>query len=143
AVAFSPDGRLLAQADQELHLWDLATGKETTTLNGNQGRVNAVAFSPDGRLLAAAGSGTTVLLWDVAAVRKKLAEVKLDEKELGGKWGDLGSSDGAKAGKAIAELAARPDLAVSLLKDKLRKAAPLDARAVEKLVAKLDADAFA
>ena len=57
AVAFSPDGRLLASAgdDGTVRLWDPATGAEQATLTGHDGRVYAVAFSPDGRRLASAG----------------------------------------------------------------------------------------
>ena len=70
AVAFSPDGRLLA-CDHEhatVILWDVtdpACPARTATLTGHRGRVQAVAFSPDGRLLATCGTDKTVRLWDV------------------------------------------------------------------------------
>ena len=68
AVAFSPDGRLLASAswDNTLRLWDAATGAAVRTLEGHQDSVYAVAFSPDGRLLASASWDNTVRLWDPA-----------------------------------------------------------------------------
>jgi WD40 repeat protein len=67
AVAFSPDGRLLASAaaDDMARLWDPATGSMCRTISGYSGQVSDVAFSPDGRLLASA-SDQTVKLWDVA-----------------------------------------------------------------------------
>ena len=67
AVAFSPDGRLLASAstDNTVRLWDPATGAAVRTLEGHQDSVNAVAFSPDGRLLASASWDKTVRLWDL------------------------------------------------------------------------------
>ena len=70
AVAFSPDGQLLA-CDHEhatVILWDVtdpACPARTATLTGHRGRVQAVAFSPDGRLLATCGTDKTVRLWDV------------------------------------------------------------------------------
>ena len=65
-VAFSPDGKLLASASQDktVRLWDVDTGKNTTTLEHSDS-VEAVAFSPDGQTLASGGLADTVWLWDV------------------------------------------------------------------------------
>ncbi|KAL8823663.1 MAG: hypothetical protein Q9191_005655 [Dirinaria sp. TL-2023a] len=68
AVAFSPDGSLLASAsdDETVRLWNLATGQEVQKLKGHSDEVSAVAFSQDGSLLASASDDQTVRLWDPA-----------------------------------------------------------------------------
>ncbi|WP_431907023.1 helix-turn-helix domain-containing protein [Nonomuraea jabiensis] len=71
AVAFHPDGRLLATAggDRTVRLWDLTTHRPPALLTGHTDAVYTVAFSPDGRLLAGSGKGGSIRLWDVATRR--------------------------------------------------------------------------
>ena len=66
AVAFSPDGRLLATGspDKTARLWDPATGERLRTLLRRTPASLGVAFSPDGRLLATASNDKTARLWD-------------------------------------------------------------------------------
>ncbi|MDC2959639.1 helix-turn-helix domain-containing protein [Streptomyces gilvifuscus] len=67
AVAFAPDGRLLATAEAygTVQLRRTADHRTTATLS-LPGRVRSVAFSPDGRMLAATSTDGPVRVWDTS-----------------------------------------------------------------------------
>jgi serine/threonine protein kinase len=68
AMAFSPDGRLLATCDphSDFRIWDIATGRSLHQLRIGG---SAIAFRPDGRLVAA-GTYQAVHLLDPATGRQ-------------------------------------------------------------------------
>ncbi|MBD2680958.1 MULTISPECIES: caspase family protein, partial [Nostoc] len=68
SVAFSPNGKTIASAsdDNSVKLWDAATGKLISTLNGHSSAVISVAFSPNGKTIASASDDNSVKLWNAA-----------------------------------------------------------------------------
>jgi RNA polymerase sigma factor (sigma-70 family) len=141
-LAFSPDGRTLAAADQsgtQVHCWEVASGRERRKFVGHRGQVNALAFSPDGTWLASGSEDTTVLVWNVYEVPGREGPPS-DRRAL---WGDLAGPDAGCAFGAVAQLVAAPEHAVALLRECLAPAPPLDPKRMARLLADLGDDRFA
>ncbi|WP_237329686.1 WD40 repeat domain-containing protein [Streptomyces sp. CBMAI 2042] len=75
AVAFSPDGQLLATSSHDIQLWSVHSREMIhEPLNCEKDRVSTMSFSPDGRVLAAVSGHIegeevddhVVRLWDTA-----------------------------------------------------------------------------
>jgi WD40 repeat protein len=86
AVAFSPDGRLLAVAEKHptdwdtrrthaIKVWDVESRRLAARLDGHTDDVRALAFSPDGKTLVSGGEDRTIRQWNLAR-RGQTAVVK-------------------------------------------------------------------
>jgi len=74
AVQFLPDNKTLLSAgiSDAVHFHDVTTGDTLGRFAGPQGLLMTIAVSPDGKLLATGSTDSTVLLWEMAYVRKSL-----------------------------------------------------------------------
>ncbi|HMJ06189.1 MAG TPA: BACON domain-containing carbohydrate-binding protein, partial [Chthoniobacterales bacterium] len=68
AVAFSPDGQLLASAsdDRTVKVWRVSDGTLLATLTGHFDKVNTVAFSHNGEMIASGSTDMSIKLWRVS-----------------------------------------------------------------------------
>jgi len=66
AVAFSPDGQILASAgtDGAINLWRVSDGGLIRSLQDDSGQVLSLSFAPKGDLLASVSLDRVIRLWD-------------------------------------------------------------------------------
>ena len=67
ALAFSPDGKIIASGSQDktIQVWDIEKRRKLATLEAHEGWITALAFSADGKILASGDTNKTIKLWDV------------------------------------------------------------------------------
>jgi WD40 repeat protein len=66
AIAFSPDGKVLASSDRAggIHLWDPTSGGILLSLAEHKASVRALAWRSDSRMLASGGEDGQLIWWD-------------------------------------------------------------------------------
>ncbi|HEY7155430.1 MAG TPA: WD40 repeat domain-containing protein [Gemmataceae bacterium] len=150
--AFTPDGRGVVVADREkLSVWDTATGAKWREMAWSESIRNArgevtffpLVVLPGGRVATGMGGGD-ILIWDLAPATWPAREPvgELDRAKRDALWSDL-ARNARNAHRAIVALTAAPTQTVPLLKDRLRPAAEVDAKDIEKWLADLDGEDFA
>jgi WD40 repeat protein len=80
ALAFSSDGRTLASGAEQgvVILWNGETFERVVTLRAGQGQTRCVSFSRSGDRLAVASYYASTIVWDLARLRRSLADMGLD-----------------------------------------------------------------
>jgi RNA polymerase sigma factor (sigma-70 family) len=147
-LLFAPDGRTLLTTDLEgaIHLWEVETGVERHRLRGHlPGEVGALALGADGRVLISGGYDSQVLVWDLTgrAPDGQWHPARQRPEELRAAWDALARADGPAAYTALWQLAADPEGATALLRDRLRPVPRTEPGRLARLIAALDAEEFA
>jgi hypothetical protein len=106
--------------------------------------VQGLSFTPDGERLISCSYDTTLLVWDMAAVRARQPKPSpLSDATAAAAWNDLASADAPAACRAIDRLIDAPEQAVPLLRTHLKPAAVVEPARIKRLLAGLDSEDFA
>lgn len=126
SIAYTPDGKILISACNDIRLWDPASGQEIRRLAGHSGSVQSVAIASDGIMLASGGSDGMVRLWDVSTgreLRNMKGHTSLITAVAFSSVGNLLASTGhdrtvrlweASSGKLLLTIAAHEDYAAAV-----------------------------
>jgi WD40 repeat protein len=138
--AFTTDGRMLATGDRGggVCLWEVGTGKVRRAFRAHEQPIWSLSFSPESGRLATLGFEQTALVWDLAQPPARLSATEAEAE-----WEALISTDGERSYAAMRRLAADPEQAVRLMRQRLRPVAAPERELLTRLLAELDSDRFA
>jgi WD40 repeat protein len=145
-LAFSPDGKTVAwsgvESTADVFLIEARTQRVRRRLPGDSIPVQHLAFSPDGGRLLSAGPDGSALVWDVLGRAPGRPAAAPSPARVAAWWDELAAVDAERAYRAMRELAAHPDAAVALLREKLRPVREAGAAELDALLERLDAPEF-
>ena len=144
ACAISPDGRLLAWADDGgVVLWEALTRKEIHRFEPGTGKVGALAFSPDGTVLVTSDYDDA-LVWDMTGRLQngRLPALTLRRAEMESLWQDLGGDEAWLAHRAAWRLAGGGGASAAFLAGRLHPAVfdPVQIQALRQFLTDPDYD---
>ncbi len=144
AIAYSPDGRVLATSTYEgaIKIIDAVTGKTLHRFMGHKANVRALEFTKDGRLLASGSDDNTIVLWSMKAVTIPPAGGE-GEDTFAKLWERLISKDASTANVAMWTLIERKDEAVKFLAQQLKPEKAIEDKQIIDLIAELDSRKYA
>jgi WD40 repeat protein len=142
ALALSPDGKQVATGgqDENVHLWDVSTGKLLRRLQGRE-PVRALAYSPRGDLLASISADGTALVWDLTGRVPPRPEPAWEAEGASALCRDLGGT-AAQSLRAFRKLTATVDAPAVKHLAALFPAPPVVPKWQKQLVRDLDSDDF-
>ncbi len=145
-IATSRDGSLIASpgANNTIKVFDASLGKEIASFRGHDGAIASLIFAADGKTLVSGGNDTTILVWDLSRLKRPSSGpiAALAPKDFDRLWTELASADAGKAGKTVHTLITGANASVTLLKDRIHPAAPVDAKKLDQWLRELDSSNF-
>jgi RNA polymerase sigma factor (sigma-70 family) len=145
-VSLGPAGRYVLRVvdDHAVEVYEPFVLKKAVARVAALDRVQSFEFSPDGSRVAVSLADASVVIWDTAPWRARMAEQIAREvpADLASLWDDL-ARDSAAGLRAARLLSAAGDKGVALLAEKMAARKGPDEARVKRWVADLDAPRFA
>lgn len=146
ALAFSPDGRIVAAADSKrtIRFWDAVSGQSIGSLAGHQGKIQTLSWTADGKQLISGSEDTSALVWDVAPLLQshRTRYPSLEDGRVEGMWNALTGDDSARVYLASLRLMGSPRQVVPFLRDRVRPVQAPDPAKLTQLLTDLDSKQF-